>query len=274
MNGCVGAAILFAVGIVIRFAAFAQSPPAELRFEVASVRPTLSQTEWNQQVVAPAARSGQMPPSPLMHVVGLHVDTPGLPMRALLSTAYRIDARLIVAPDWVNDGEARFAIHATMPAGATEEQYPDMLRALLEERFRLVAHRAAVEQTAYALVVGKSGLRLKKPGELDRSSCPEWSDGLGGYQICRSQKVVGDHTVNIRMMTDSAFGPFYEEYGSDGTHDEYFRITMPLLVEHLQGMISPAGSFGPASAPFIAVVDRTGLAGAWDVVLECVWRFG
>jgi uncharacterized protein (TIGR03435 family) len=140
----------------MRCAAFAQVP-AELRFEVASVRPTLSQTEWNQQVVAPAARSGQVPPSPLMHVVGLHVDTPGLPMRALLSTAYRIDARLIVAPDWVNEGEARFAIHATVPAGGTEEQYPDMLRALLEERFHLVAHRAAIEQTAYALVVWKNG---------------------------------------------------------------------------------------------------------------------
>ena len=70
------------------------------------------------------------------------------------------------------------------------------------------------------------------------------------------------------MMTDSAYGPFYEEYGSDGTHDEYFRITMPLLVEHLQSMISPGGSFGPASSPYIAVVDRTGLAGDWDVVLD------
>jgi uncharacterized protein (TIGR03435 family) len=159
-----------------------------------------------------------------------------------------------------------------MPVGGTEEQYPDMLRALLEERFHLVAHRAAVEQTAYALVVAKNGPKLKKPGELDRATCPEWSAGPGqvngGYQICRSEKVVGDHSVNIRMMADSSYGPFYEEYGSDGTHHEYFRITMPMLVRFLQGEISPGGSFGPTLAPYIAVVDRTGLSGAWDVVLD------
>jgi hypothetical protein len=84
MNRCLRVAIVFTVGVVIRCAALAQAPSAELRFEVASVRPTLSQTEWNQQVVAPAARSGRIPPSPLMHVAGLHVDSPGLPMRALL----------------------------------------------------------------------------------------------------------------------------------------------------------------------------------------------
>src|SRR5205814_5568237 len=56
----------------------------------------------------------------------------------------------------------RFDILAKMPEGATKEQVPEMLQALLAERFQLKVHRENREQSIYALVVGKGGPKLKE----------------------------------------------------------------------------------------------------------------
>ena len=137
-----------------------------LRFEVASVRPTISQTEWTQQMIA-AQRAGRGGSYTLGRVTGTHYDTDGMTMKALIAGAFQTDARLIAGSDWVNEGEARFAIHAIMPEGATSAaQFCEMMRGLLEERFHLVTHRATVEQPAYALVTARTGPKLKKPRDL------------------------------------------------------------------------------------------------------------
>lgn len=97
-----------------------------------------------------------------------------------------------------------------MPEGAKKEQIPDMLT-LLEERFHLVVHRATFEQAGYALVTAKGGPKLKRPGDLDRSACEDWAEpnmvNPLASEICRSSKEVGDRTVNIMMMTHSAWVP-------------------------------------------------------------------
>jgi uncharacterized protein (TIGR03435 family) len=56
---------------------------------------------------------------------------------------------------------ARFDIHAKLPAGGSEEQVPQMLQALLVDRFKLAAHREQKEQNVYALVVGQDGSKLE-----------------------------------------------------------------------------------------------------------------
>ena len=48
-----------------------------------------------------------------------------------------------------------------MPEGATKEQVPQMLQALLAERFKLIAHREIKpNQNVYELVVAKNGPKL------------------------------------------------------------------------------------------------------------------
>ena len=49
-----------------------------------------------------------------------------------------------------------------MPDGASKDDAPGMLQALLEERFKLAAHRDTQEQPVLALVVGKDGPKLKE----------------------------------------------------------------------------------------------------------------
>ena len=71
----------------------------------------------------------------------------------------------------------KFDIQAVMPAGALPEQMPDMLQSLLAERFHLVIHRSTKEHAAYALVAGKSDLKLKEsPAGADGSG---WTRSLG-----------------------------------------------------------------------------------------------
>jgi len=59
-------------------------------------------------------------------------------LRELIPLAYDIRPFQLVGPDWL--GAQRFDIVATLSAGATQEQVPHMLQALLTERFKLTAH--------------------------------------------------------------------------------------------------------------------------------------
>ncbi len=55
----------------------------------------------------------------------------------------------------------RFDILAKMLDGATKDDVPEMLQALLVDRFKLTYHRENKEQAVYALVIGKNGPKLK-----------------------------------------------------------------------------------------------------------------
>jgi uncharacterized protein (TIGR03435 family) len=52
-------------------------------------------------------------------------------------------------------GPTRFDIAARMPQGASEHQVPEMIQALLAERFKLAAHRGT-------LLVMKGGVKVKE----------------------------------------------------------------------------------------------------------------
>jgi uncharacterized protein (TIGR03435 family) len=247
--------------------AIGQPRPSAIRFEVASVKPTLNQSDFISQEFAAGRTSGGG-----MRVSGLRVDVDSMAMKNLISTAYRMDARLIIGPDWVNEGEVSFAVHAVMPDGATKDQIPDMMKSLLEDRFHMVTHRATVEQLAYALVSGKSGPRLKEAGNLDLAACDNWAEvpvpAGAGNRMCRSTQVIGDRRISTTMMTNSAAGPFLSSTSRDERHEEYFRITMPKLADLLTQTLSTGGWPGPNPASLVPVVDRTGIKGDWDIVLD------
>src|ERR1022692_4004995 len=92
----------------------------------------------------------------------------------ILALAYGVVPVQIVGPDYLKAG--RFDILAKLPTGATEEQVPQMLQALLAERFGLVAHREKRESQIYALVVSKGGLKKMKPA-TEAEMAPEPMEG-------------------------------------------------------------------------------------------------
>ena len=57
----------------------------------------------------------------------------------LIPIAYNVKPFQVAGPDWMSS--QRFDILARMPEGTTKEQVPEMLQALLAERFQLKIHR-------------------------------------------------------------------------------------------------------------------------------------
>ena len=86
------------------------------------------------------------------------VDVGSTPLNSLIAQACRVKLFQVSGPDWL--GDARFDIQATLPAGSSAEQVPEMLRSLLEHRLKLAFHQETKEFSVYTLVVGKDGPKL------------------------------------------------------------------------------------------------------------------
>ena len=119
----------------------AQSP----EFEVASIRPF----DPDQRQVAGG-----------LHFDGAQVRGVGLSLRDYLATAYRFKATLISGPDWT--ATERYDISATLPDGSTKAQVPEMLQALLADRFQVKLHKEKKEYPIFALVLAKGPPKLKE----------------------------------------------------------------------------------------------------------------
>jgi hypothetical protein len=98
----------------------AQGPPAELKFEVASVKAGCS--------VLPAPQ----------RISGSRIEIGSYAMKFLVAAAYHTDVQHVTAQ--ARTLESCFAIQAIMPEGSTKAQLPEMLLNLLEERFHLTAN--------------------------------------------------------------------------------------------------------------------------------------
>jgi uncharacterized protein (TIGR03435 family) len=167
MRLCKQIGILAAAAATLLPAMRAQEPPA--KFEVVSIRPGDNGPRrfvtWG-----PIPSGYHATNAPLVRVI-LDAYLAGTKMDFSLSSD-----RVKGAPAWVMDDsygiEAR-ADEATIAAmkGKTRAEQIDieapMLRAMLEERFKLSAHTVSTDTPGYALVVSKRGMKMKEaqPGE-------------------------------------------------------------------------------------------------------------
>ena len=132
-------AILFTIGSAI------QAQPAH--FDAASIKPGRGE-----------GRAGNLQFTP-GRIVGTNVSA-----RQLLMEAYRLKSyQLSGGPAWLDS--ARFDIEGKAESPATENELRPMLKSLLADRFQLVAHPDSREMPVYALVVAKSGLKLREVKE-------------------------------------------------------------------------------------------------------------
>jgi uncharacterized protein (TIGR03435 family) len=252
--------------------ALAQTP--SMRFEEASIRPAGGpQAEDEANPSFRAYREGKASSFCQVCISGRRYDNYGTPLKILIAQAYGIDPRMVTGPGWLDEQD--FAVHATMPEGAARPQIPEMMKALLQERFHLEAHTSTVQQPGYALVVAKNGPKLKPPREMDRSECTKWTESIpvNGKTNLTCRIPGEDGGPGTVLMTNSRFGPVRDSSRrtEDGlqTHWEYFRITMPLLVEALGERLStPLGAGGT----LVPVADRSGIEGEWYVEVDSTSR--
>ena len=226
----------------------AQSQPAapQLKFEVASIKPA-------PDMMTVLSAGGK--PHLGMKVDGAMVDIGGWSLKMLILTAYKLKPYQVSGPDWMDS--VRFDILAKIPDGVTKDQVPEMLQALLAERFKLTAHRETKEQPVYGLVVGKDGPKLK-PSVPDVDAPPDLAtkdaadDGRGGS--IKTTRRNGDNISGV--IPNGPNGRTNIAVANGMLHMEWAKMTLIALAEGL--------------VPYLnrPVVDMTGLKGTYQVTME------
>ena len=117
-----------------------------------------------------------------------------------------------------------FDIVATMPPGVSRDQIPEMLQSLLAERFSLAVHRENKEQPVYALVVSKTGPRLKAASATVEAMGSE----AAGAQILYTP--FGEAHMDTKggwQIGDGPYGPIRMSVGPNATTQvEFLQVTM------------------------------------------------
>jgi uncharacterized protein (TIGR03435 family) len=223
--------------------ALAQGP----LFEAAVIKPTSA-----EQLQA-ALRAGEIVQT------GITIDKNRVNIRYqslsdILAFAYAVAPFQLVGPDYLKS--ERFDVLAKLPAGANEEQVPQMLRALLAERFGLALHREKREESVYALVVSKGGLKKMKPA-TEAEMTPEPMEGD------RTQSTAFGK-LTIRQVPGKGIVRFMPGLGilnvtagaSGGPHVELSNLTAVGFAQ----MLTSEGDR--------VVVDKTGLKGSYEASFD------
>jgi uncharacterized protein (TIGR03435 family) len=157
-----------------------------------------------------------------------------------------------------------FDIEATFPKGATQDDVPKMLQALLKDRFKLAFHIEKKESETYALVVGKHGAKLvPSPPDLPESApdaqvkTEEGNVGEGAAKSSATKNKDGSSTINMGKRGTMTIG-FNMETMS--THYEWSKISM----EQLAGMLASCTGSGGHK-----VVDLTGIKDEYQAAWDC-----
>jgi uncharacterized protein (TIGR03435 family) len=191
-------------------------------FEAASVKPNKSGDQRVGMQIQPGGR----------------FMATNVTLRLLLGNAYRGQtAQIVGEPSWLNS--ERFDIVAKANGDAAPQQFPLMLRALLEERFKLSVHHETRELPIYALVVARSDGKLGPHLRRAAVDCDAAGRGNASPPIPQSP------TERLPCGMRQAPGRIL----AGG-------VPMAPLVGNLSNFVNRV------------VVDRTGLTGNFDLELE------
>lgn len=205
-------------------------------FEVASVRRT-PPPEPNARVFFGPPRGGPGTSSPGQ------ITWTNAALRNILMTAYDVQTFLITAPDWL--ATERYDIVAKVPAGATKAQVNAMWQNLLKNRFGLVLHHESKELPVDELTVAKGGSKLKETED-----------------------------PNIEPFTPVAGPPRVNNDGVQQLNGSGAIVTIFPGANGATARMVARGLATPDIAGRLAgyrrhpVIDKTGLPGKYDFVLE------
>jgi uncharacterized protein (TIGR03435 family) len=183
-------------------------------------------------------------------------------LRSILRRALRVQNDYeLIAPDWTNGWIVE--IRGTLPPDATMEQVPEMLHALLIQRFGLVTHSEARTMDAHQLLVGATGIKMREVeavNELDKRFDDVVTTSSGAADRTTQTADGPVRTMNTRgAVRRIRSRTMYERTigsGSGGTTITATRMTMAELASILTPNIGEP------------VVDRTGLTGIYQFTIQ------
>jgi uncharacterized protein (TIGR03435 family) len=115
----------------------------DIAFEVATVKP--------------ASGNPHLSNYPRLHNGTLAAENVSL--KTLLSAAFGLSSNRIDGPEWID--VEKFDLTGKAPHDVPDTELMPMLKALLQERFKIAVHREQKEMATFDMVIAKSGLKLK-----------------------------------------------------------------------------------------------------------------
>ncbi len=183
-------------------------------------------------------------------------------LRDCIHGAYGVRDFQVQGPQWMND--LRFEITAKIASGTPQDRIPEMLRAVLEERFHLTFRREHKEMAVFALVVGPDGPNLQRSQGVPANLSPT---ALGPDGHPRPAMLYSRVTNGVKLTAPSAKlksfvelmsrfteRPVIDMTGLDGDYD----ITLTFATDTLDGqtLVNGAGATGIQSTePVPSVSD-------------------
>ena len=238
-----------------------QAPQSKLAFDVATVKPA---APLDPAQLAADIKAGRMPK------VGQQIDATRATytytqLDELIAMAYKMRLYQISGPPWLS--QERFDIVASLPEGATKDDVPAMLQALLAERFKLVAHHAQEEHKVLGLVVGKGGPKMKESATTPQAFDPNSPLAPGERQVDDADgpmrvKMGSDATITANM---GARGTIIEKINRQNMTFDITSsgVTMGGFAQLLSTILMQMGGANSRQ-----VVDMTGLKGYYQIDVE------
>jgi uncharacterized protein (TIGR03435 family) len=241
---------------------FAQAPAPQhapkLAFDVATIRPSPPPDREKMRADMEAGKMPRIGP----HVTASRAEYINMTLKDLVALAWNLRGYQVSGPDWL--GGERFDIEAAMPEGARKDDAPAMLRALLQERFKLAAHESMEEHKVLALLVAKSGPRLK-----ESKTAPQPVDENAPL---KPNEILMDGPDGPVRMSRNPDGSMIFDLGRRGTivtkldlgnqalRIESDMVTMGGFTDTLSVLLGQMGGQ--------QVVDQTGLKGNYELAVE------
>jgi uncharacterized protein (TIGR03435 family) len=153
----------------------------------------------------------------------------------------------ISGPSWIEAEEYEYDVAAKIPSKATKEQFREMLRNLLAERFQLKVHHETKQFPVFDLVIEKNGPKLKESVEELSAATPP------------SASARADRDRDGFPILPAGRPGFVASYGPE-PHSHWTAREQPISA--LAGFLSGQSATGRN------VIDKTGLTGKYDFTLE------
>jgi len=214
-----GLLVPFAIGASL----FGQAPP---QFEVVSIK-------RSPPVTIDQARSGQFHAG--TRISPAFADYGQASLSELIRFAYRIQPYQLVGPTWM--ASAKFDVTGKLPSGASVDQIPEMLQAMLAQRFHLRVHTETKETPAYALVIAKDGPKLTPRPET--------------YTQAPTNEIVAMKMEDLATRISHLDKPVVDQTGLVGKYLVPDREIATVIVNQLKDDIlrrAQTGDLSPASA--------------------------
>jgi uncharacterized protein (TIGR03435 family) len=225
-------------------------------FEVASVRKS---PPPDMQKMMIGLSQGRRPDS--LRVDGSRATFTYMSVKQLIAYAYKLRTYEVTGPEFMTTD--RMDIVAKLPDGASNQDAPEMMRRLLEDRFKLTAHKETKDVPVLGLMVAKGGPKLTKSTEP-----VEEIDANAELQPGQSRMDTVDGPV---LVTRNPDGSTMYHMGPRGTFTLKFdgqTRTMRMTGKgmSMRGLGIMMTSLGGGEGR--QVDDQTGLKGRYDVVVD------